>query len=78
MEDWRSSCVTTLVLGSASRSQEFSWDLQAFHILSRLSQDNKIFVKILRIVTFCLQDIRKNPKNYKIFAAKCTKKVKIL
>ncbi len=45
-------------------SREFSWDLQRSHILSRLSQDNKIFVKIPRIVKFLLQNALKKWKFY--------------
>ncbi len=51
---------------SAARFQEFSWDLQKFHILSRLSQDNEIFVKISRIITFLLQNAIQNRKFHKI------------
>ncbi len=51
------------VAASAATSREFSWDLQIFHILSRLPQDNKIFVKSPRIVKFLLQDALKR-KNF--------------
>ncbi len=48
---------------SVATSQEFFWDLQTFHILSRLSQRK--------------QDFHKNRKNCKIFTAKYTRKAKI-
>ncbi len=54
-----------LVANSAATSQEFS-DLQRFHILSRSSHDNKIFVKIPRIVKFLPQNAQKKGKFHKI------------
>ncbi len=54
------------VINRAARSQEFSRDLQRFHILSRLSQDHKIFVKISRIIKFLLQNALKKRKFHKI------------
>ncbi len=54
------------MVNSAVTSQEFSSDLQRFHILSRLSWNNKTFIKIPRIVKFLLQNAQKRQKFYKI------------
>ncbi len=55
---------------SAAASQEFSRDLQRFHILSRLSHDDKLFVKIPRTVKFLLQNALKKQKLHVIVSFK--------
>ncbi len=59
---------------SAATSQEFSLGLQRFHILSRLSQDNKIFVKhpkfVVNNASYTLCVIRTNLK-FVHYSPKC-------